>query len=111
MPASCRRLTAVLNSSTEPAGRKRGSGAKSPSVGVEQQFVGVEPVAGSGFVGAVNPIAVELAGARLGQIAVPHLIGVFRQRDARLFVLSRAVEEAQLDPIGMRREQREIDPL
>ncbi len=82
-----------------------------PRIGVEQQLVGVEPVAGSGVVGAVHPVAVELAGARLGQITVPHLVGVFRERDAGLFVLPRAVEQAQLHFVGVRREQRKIDPL
>ena len=42
---------------------------------------------------------------------MPHLVGVFRQHDARLLVLARALEQAQLDLLGMRREQREIDAL
>ena len=35
-----------------------------------------------GLVGAVDAVAVEQAGAGLGQIAVPDLVGVLRQRDA-----------------------------
>ena len=62
-------------------------------------------------VGSVDPVAVKLAGPRLGQIAVPDLVGVFGQHDARLLVLPAAIEQAQLDLLGMGREQREIDPL
>src|SRR5262249_20919179 len=60
---------------------------------------------------AVDTVAVELLRARLGQIAVPHLIGVLRQYDTRLLMLAGTVEQAQFDLFRMRRKQREIDPL
>jgi hypothetical protein len=39
---------------------------------------------------------------------VPHLVGVLGQRHAVDLAPSGAVEDAQLDALGMRREQREI---
>ena len=80
-------------------------------VGVEQQFVRVEAMSGGRVIRPVHAIAVELVGPRLRQIAVPHLVRVFRKRDARLLGLPGPVEQAQLDFFGMRREQREIDAL
>ena len=52
-------------------------------VGVDEQLVGIEAVAVGRVVGAVDAVAVELAGTHVGQIAVPDLVGVFGQRDAR----------------------------
>ena len=44
-------------------------------------------------------------------IAVPDLVGIFGQLDARCLALAAVVEEAELDPRRVRREQREVDPL
>jgi len=44
-------------------------------------------------------------------IAVPDLVGVFGQFDARGLALAGLVEQAELDPCRMRREQREVNPL
>ncbi len=46
-------------------------------VRVEEQLVRVEAMAGVRLVGAVDAIAVDEAGARVRQIAVEHLVGVF----------------------------------
>ncbi len=77
-------------------------------VGVEQQLVGIEAVAVVRLVGTVDAIAVKLAGADLGQVAVPDLVGVFRKRHPGQLAPSAAVEEAELDPAGVGGEEREI---
>ncbi len=50
------------------------------AVGVDQQLVGIEPMAGLGRVGAMHAIAVELAGRDVREIGVPDVVGALRQR-------------------------------
>ena len=78
------------------------------AVGIDQQLVGIEAMAGFRLVGAVDAIAVELARLRVGQIAVPDVLGALRQRDALGLVAAGLVEQAELDLFGGRREQREV---
>jgi len=80
-------------------------------IGVEHQLVGVEAVALLRLVGAVHPVAVGLAGARLGQVAVPHAIGAVAQRNALQLLAAAIVEKAQLDLLGVLREESEVDAL
>jgi hypothetical protein len=40
---------------------------------------------------------------------VPHLVGVLRQRDALELALAAGVEQAELDALGVLREEREVD--
>ena len=61
------------------------------------------------LVGAVHAVAVDRAGPRVGQIAVPDLVGVFGQLDALELALAVVVEQAELDLGRVGREQREID--
>ncbi len=75
---------------------------------VQHQLVGVEAVTVLRFVGAVDPVAVDGAGPRLGQEAVPDLVGVFRQDDAGELGLAAVVEDAQFDLCRVGGEQREI---
>ena len=82
-----------------------------PGIGIEHQLVGIEPVAGGRLVGAVHAIAVNRSGTHIRHIAVPDLVGEFRQLEARRLPLAAVVEQAELDPRRGRREQREIDPL
>src|SRR5690554_6309993 len=51
-------------------------------VGVDQQLVRVETVAGIRLVGPVDPIAVDHARVGIGQVSMPDLVGIFRQFDA-----------------------------
>src|SRR5215471_16776467 len=44
-------------------------------IGVEHEFVGIEPVPGTRLVRAVHAIPVDRAGPRIRQIAVPNLVG------------------------------------
>ena len=79
-------------------------------IGVDQQLVGVEAVAGVGLVGAVHAVAVDLPGVGVGQVAVPDLVGVFGQFDTLQFTLALGVEQAELHLGGMGGKQREVDP-
>ena len=63
-------------------------------VGVDQELVRIEAVTGLGLIGAVDPIAVDCARPRGWQVAVPDLVGVFRQFDTLKFGFSGIVEQA-----------------
>ena len=66
---------------------------------VEQPHVGVEAQPTLGRVRAVNPVAVELAGAHPLEIDVPHERGLATNRKALLEapVLAAALDQTQLD--------------
>ena len=80
-----------------------------PRVRVDQQLVRVEPVAALGFIGPVDAVAVQLAWAQVRQVAVPDLVRVLGQRHPRRLAPTAGIEKAQLDPLGVHREQREVD--
>ena len=69
----------------------------------------VEAMALGGTIRAVDAIAVDLARAGIGQIAVPHLVRVFRQLDAFDFLLALQIEQTEFHLGGVRREQGEVD--
>ena len=75
-------------------------------VGVEQQLGRVAAMAGGRLVGAVDPEAVALARAHVGQVAVPAEGGHLGERDALLG--SVVVEQAQLDAGGDLGEEGEV---
>ena len=77
-------------------------------VRIEQQLVMVEAVAARRIVRSINAVAVEQTGPRVGQVAVPDRIGVFRERDALDFAPSAGIEKAQIDLFGVLRKQREV---
>ena len=77
-------------------------------VRVDQQLVRVEPVPLLRRVGAVNAVAVYGAGPRVGQEAVPHLVGVLRQLDPLDLGLAVVVEQAQLHLGRVGGEQGEV---
>src|SRR5687767_3262237 len=58
---------------------------------------------------SVHAIAVYRTGTGVGQIPVPHLVGVLRQRNPLELAFSRAVEKAQLYFRRIRGEEREVD--
>jgi hypothetical protein len=58
----------------------------------------------------MHPIAVDGAGPRIGDKAVPDLVGVFGQLDALDFLLALIVEQAQLDLGRSGGEKREVNP-
>src|SRR3546814_147782 len=60
------------------------------------------------LVGAMHAVAVVLPRANVVQVAVPDLVGVLRQGDALQLAAAGAVEEAELDLLGMGGEEREV---
>ena len=56
----------------------------------------------------MGAIAVDQAGARIRQIAVPDLVGAFRQIKPRDLAAARGIEQTKLDAFGVGREHREI---
>src|SRR4029079_1785453 len=80
-------------------------------VRIEQQLLRIEAMALLRLIRTVHAIAVELAGPRFGQVAMPDLIGLLAQRDALQLAPPAIIEQAQLDAIRKLREQREVDPL
>jgi hypothetical protein len=79
-------------------------------VRVDEELRGVEAVALVRVVRPMHAVAVVLAGAHVGQVAVPHLVGALRHADlVRLLRVVRVVEEAQLHPRRVLREEGEVD--
>ncbi len=81
-------------------------------VGVEEQLAGVAPQPLLRLPRAVDPVAVALARADIGQVRVPAVAVDLRQLDpllaAALGVV--AVQQAQLDALGDAAEEREVGP-
>ena len=75
-------------------------------VGVDQQLVRVEAVALLGIPRPVHPERVPLAGPDVRQVAVPVERGALAQVHPRLAIVG--VEEAQLHPLGVLGEEREV---
>ncbi len=78
-------------------------------VRIEQQLVRVEAMAALGRVRAVHAIAVEQAGPRFGQVAVPDEVGALRHVDPLDLAPALRVEQAKLDALGVLGIQREVD--
>src|SRR5204863_524490 len=78
--------------------------------GVENDLVVVEAVPLGWLVGAVDAVAVQLPRLDVGQVGVPHLVGVFGKGDAvRLGRRLGGLEQTQLDLAGVFGEQGEVD--
>ena len=77
-------------------------------VGIDQQLVGIEPVPVRRIVGPIDTVAVKQVWTGVRQVGMPNLVGVFRKHDPRLLVSTRAIKQAQLDLLGMRRKDGEI---
>jgi len=77
-------------------------------IGIEQQLVWIEAMTALRVVWTVGAIAVDRAGFGIWQIAVPDLIGVFGHGETRDFAPAGRIEQAQIDPLGMGGEDREI---
>src|SRR5207244_10758748 len=77
---------------------------------IQKQLVGSEAMALVGLVGTVHAIAVELSRPDVGQMDMPDVVRALRQDETCALALSRFVEQAKLDLLGMRGEQREVGP-
>ena len=80
-------------------------------IGVEQQLVGVEPVPLLRLVRPVRAIAVNEAGVRVRQVAVPHFVRPLRQEPPLQLAPPLAVEDAQLHRGRVRGEDGEVHPV
>src|SRR6185503_2551042 len=78
-------------------------------VRIEQQLVLIEAMALLRLVRPVHAIAVYGIGPEPGEIAMPDLVGKFRQLDAFDLRRAGAVEQAKLDLGCVGGEQREVD--
>ena len=78
-------------------------------VRVDQELRRVEAPAGLRIVGAVDAVAVTLAGADPREVAVPVERGALAELDA--FLDAALAEEAQLDALRVLREQGEVRPV
>ena len=79
-------------------------------VWIHDNLVRIETVALARFVGAVNPVTVELVRPDVGEEAVPDHVGLFGQRDARRFFRRvYRVKQAKFDFGRVRGKNREVD--
>src|SRR5680860_1353653 len=75
---------------------------------IEQELVAIESVAVLRCVGPMHAVAVVLARREARHIAVPNLVGVFGQGDARR-LRAGLVEQAEIHAGRVRGEQRKVD--
>src|SRR3569832_1419809 len=71
----------------------------------------IEALASVRRVWPIHAIAVELAGARLRQIAVPDLVCSLREFDALELAAALCIEQAQLHLLGVLRKECVVDAL
>ena len=79
-----------------------------PRVGIEQQLVRIEAIAALRLIRAVGAVAVEQPDLRVRQVAVPHLVGEFGQRISCDLPLALWIEQAEIDALRVRGEDREV---
>ena len=77
-------------------------------VGVEQKLVGIEAVTGSRLIRSMDAVAIHGSRPRIGQIAVPDLVGIFRQNHPLQLAPAVPIEQAQLDLGGVSGEESEV---
>lgn len=82
-----------------------------PGIGIQQQLRGIESMAAVRSPGAMGTQPVDQTGTRVGQVTVPHVAGVGRQRISVGFVFAGFVKQAQLHFVGMGRKHRKVDAL
>src|SRR6266487_1442696 len=80
-------------------------------VGIKEQLGRVEALSVLRRIRAVDTVAIALPRTEVGHISVPDIIRAFGQWDAQaLMGTLRVVEEAEIDPRSVRREQGKIHP-
>ena len=80
-----------------------------PGIGVDQKLVRVEAMARLGLIGAMHAIAIDHAGACIGQVSVPDLVRELRQLDPLNLALAGLVEDTEFDLGSVGGKQGEID--
>ena len=77
-------------------------------VGIEQQLVRIEAIAALWLIRAVGAEAIEQPDLRVRQVTVPHLVGEFGQRISCDLPLALWIEQAEIDALRVRGEDREV---
>ena len=80
-------------------------------IGINQQLVRVKPVSVFRIVRAINPVAVQRPRPQAWYLAMPHLMGVLRQRQPGNFLRTALIVQAQLHALGVRGEQGKVHPF
>ena len=81
-----------------------------PRMRIKEKLPRVEPMPASRIVRTMHAVAVDLPRLHAGQIAMPHLVGLFRERNpTRLRPGPWPIEQAQFHPCRVLGEKREID--
>ena len=83
---------------------------QSLGVGIQQQLVGIEAMAGFGRIGARGTQGVTAAGPEVGKIAMPDSAALLREREAP-GLAARFVEKAEVDLAGLLREDGQVGSL
>jgi hypothetical protein len=109
VPLVKRQVVGSLHAVAEQSGMPAQLTDDGRGIGVQQQLVGIETMAHVRLVGAVYAVAINGAGPGVGQKAVPHLIGKFRQLNPLDLSLALLVKETQLDLGRVGGKQGEID--
>ncbi|GJE83266.1 hypothetical protein CJNNKLLH_4637 [Methylorubrum thiocyanatum] len=78
-------------------------------IGVEDELGRVEAMAGGRIPGAEHPEAVELTRQQAVQVAVEDVVGPAGQTDRARFVPRAGLEQAEIDPGRVLREEGEVD--
>src|SRR5262249_26782936 len=71
--------------------------AQLPCIRIDEELVRVEAQSTLGLIGAMHPIAIELPRRPIAEIAMPDILGAFRQRDALDLPPAMALEKTDLD--------------
>ena len=80
-------------------------------IGIDQQLVGVEAVPGLGLIGAMGAKAIKRARHQARHALMPDVAVALAERQARGFLAPVGREQAQIDPFGMGRKDREIHAI
>jgi len=79
-----------------------------PGIRIEQKFMAVKPQSFCRIVSTVHTVSIYETWASFRQIAVPHLVGIFRHENAISFSPAGRVEKAQLYFFRALGKEREI---
>src|SRR3984893_4200969 len=77
-------------------------------VRIDRELESIEAKAALRLIGAVYPVAVDMTGHDVAEIAVPNILGPLRQRDPLQLAPALAIEQAEFHFLRIGRKQREI---
>ena len=80
-------------------------------IGVNKQLIGIEAVTVLRIVRAIHTVTIQRPRFQIRHIAVPDLMGIFRQFQAGYFCFSRRIKQTQLYPLRVGGKQSEVHPF